>query len=248
MPDTTHHTDHDARVLSHNAIRRFIGGIGFALPIGLLLYGRISGAPQPSISHYYYTEAGDFFVGALVGIAIFLVTYQGYHEGDDWPWFLPGDRIMSLMAAAGALGTAVLPTYALEGSSLCRDAADLGMAVKCPINLPMQGLVTGLSGPLAGAHTASAAIFFGALAYFCLVLFPIGPKGMPERRTEFWTYIICGVVILICVAVLIFAPDIRLDPSNRTVFWAETFAIWAFSVSWLINGEVLGLVKGFRKA
>ncbi len=243
MPDTKH----DARVLSHNAIRRLIGGIGFVLPTGLLIYGHLSDAPQPSISHYYYTEAGDFFVGALVGIAIFLVTYQGYDENGKLPAFLPGDRIMSCLAALGAFGTAVLPTYPLEGASLCRDAIDLGLAIKCPVDLPMQGLVTGLSGPLDGWHTGAAAVFFGALAYFCLVLFPIGPKGDPKRTVELWTYRVCGITILICLAVLITAPDIRLDTSNRLVFWAESLAIWAFSISWLVNGEVLANVPGFRK-
>lgn len=220
--------------------------LGFALPVGLLIYGNLADVKQPSISHYYYTQAGDFFVGALIGIAIFLVTYKGYDEAGLLPWWAPGDRVMSLTAAAGAFGTAIFPTYPIANLSLCGIQQLANSAMKCAIIPDTQSLVTGLLGQWQDLHTAAAAVFLAPLAYFCLVLFPLGPRGDPARRIELLTYYICGALIVICLAILLTFGDAALMPDSRTIFWAETIAIWSFSISWLINGEVLADVPGFK--
>src|SRR5687768_11290817 len=70
---------------SDNSHRQLIGYIGLALPLILVLIAALR-PPDPtarwrildSISAYYYTGAVAAFVGMLVALALFLITYRGY--------------------------------------------------------------------------------------------------------------------------------------------------------------------------
>lgn len=244
----------DPKVLSHNAIRRAVGLVGFFTPVGLFLYG-LGGQMQSSISHFYYTEAGDFFVGALCAIAIFLITYRGYPE--EFPskeWFF-GDRFASILAAIGAIGVAVFPTTIVPGFSQCESAGSIA-ACKAPDASPILGppegrspatieldLVTGIPGPQFTLHAISTAVFLGALIYFCWVLFPRGPRDDEARVGELWLYRICGAVMIVCAALFAATTFTEFDLGTYSVFVYETLAIWAFSIAWLVNGEVLAQLK-----
>ncbi|MBF9045335.1 hypothetical protein HKCCE4037_18505 [Rhodobacterales bacterium HKCCE4037] len=237
----------DARVLSHLAIRQLVGLLGFALPSLLYAYARLGPVDrmQPSISEFYYTAMGDVMVGCLVAIGVFLLTYRGYATT---PPGLPlGDRGASVLAGLGAIGTALVPTTGDAVRALCYGP---------PVNRCFDGgLATLETGPVTGwgtlpdmlqaiLHFGSAALFLGMLAYFCLVLFPIGPrlKGQNARAMFFR---VCGVVILICMALvglvkLILPEGVadRFDALNGT-FWLETLAVFAFSIAWLVKGKPL---------
>ena len=102
----------DPAVLSYLNMRRAVGIIALALPfllvlgnILLALIGPRHALPQPpfqpSISAYYYTVAGRFLVGSLCGIAMFLMSCQGYDRNDE---------ITGYMACVFALGVAFFPT------------------------------------------------------------------------------------------------------------------------------------------
>ncbi len=238
----------DTKVLSHIAIRRAIGGLGLILPFGLLIYGIVADAEQPSISHFYYTQAGDILVGCLVAIGVFLLTYLGYPESPDWPSFLPGDRRTSVIAGFGAIGVALFPTAPIDVRSLC-EGAD-GLIDQCAqfggAFPPIPDILTGWAADTTALHRGAAILFFVPLAYFCLVLFPIGPRGKPERSGELWTYYLCGAIILVCLIVLWRLLGREDADSGTAVFWFEAIAVWAFSVAWLVNGEVLAKLPGFR--
>lgn len=235
----------DARVLSHLAIRQFVGIIGFALPTALYAYARLGASDrmQPSISEFYYTAMGDVMVGCLVAIGVFLLTYRGYAES---PSGLPlGDRAAAVLAGIGAIGTAVFPTTGETVRALCY-ASPIERCAASGIELIDTGPVTGW-GPLPdmvqnALHFGSAGLFLVMLAYFCLVLFPIGPKrkGQPGRVQ---LYRVCGWIILGAIlaigVVKIVLPGTwaaALDQKNIT-FWLETIAVFAFSAAWLVKGE-----------
>ncbi len=79
--------------------------MGILLPAGLLLANLLFAdcyAVQDSISHYYYTTAGNLFTGTLCAVALFLISYRGY----------PGDKdnILTTLAGIFALGVAFFPT------------------------------------------------------------------------------------------------------------------------------------------
>ena len=96
---------------SYLALRKAVGWIGilfpFVLMLGLFLFFK-GELVQQSISHYYHTQMGDVFVGALCAIALFMFFYTGYDEWDDWA----GN-------AAGffALGVAWFPTTEMGPSN-----------------------------------------------------------------------------------------------------------------------------------
>jgi hypothetical protein len=101
------------------------------------------------------------------------------------------------------------------------------------------------SGPndwVGSIHFICASLFFIMLAGFSLFLFT--KKGSnPTRRkvTRNFIYIICGLVMIIClISILIYFNFIYTENSESGfVFWAETVALLAFGISWLTKGGTL---------
>jgi hypothetical protein len=65
---------------SQLTLRKLIGTLAFILPVAVLL-GGLPGT-QESISAYYHTSMRDLFVGVLLGVGFFLITYKGYDGVD----------------------------------------------------------------------------------------------------------------------------------------------------------------------
>ena len=107
-----------------------------------------------------------------------------------------------------------------------------------------------ITGPL---HFAAAGVFFAALAYFCLVLFPMGGKrradGSAALSLEHITYYACGMVLIAAILgglaylVLPFKDQLR---AVNYIFWIETAGVLAFSLAWLVKGDALKKPLGLR--
>jgi hypothetical protein len=244
--------DNDPRLDLHFLkTRQGIGFLGLILPGLLYVYGRTGeGRMQPSISEFYYTAMGDVFVGCMATIGVFLITYRGYRAKP--AGFPLGDRATSIIAGVAALGVAFLPVAPNGGAAQCIAGTTTG---PCDGMLPDPTLMTGLhfiAGPL---HFASAAVFFLALAYFCLVLFPMGGKrradGGPALDAEHLTYYVCGVVL---IASILGAAAYKILPFKDAmravnyIYWIETAGVLAFGVAWLTKGKALKRPLGFRLA
>ncbi len=160
-------------VRNYLTLRKGIGILGIALPLGMLLGERLffCGAQQPTISHYYYTGMRDLFVGTLWAIGIFLVCYKGTR---DW------DNIASNVAGACAILVALLPTAPRETLDSC--------AIPSAIPAPLQGAIGRL-------HIGFAAGFFLAITIMALALFENRGKG----KWANWVYRACGVTMLGCL-------------------------------------------------
>jgi len=228
--------DSDPRLDLHFiAVRQGIGLLGLFLPLALFAYGQSGpGRMQPTISEFYFTAMGDVFVGTMVAIGVFLISYRGYRA---MPKRFPlGDRATSIIAGLSALGVALFPAQPQPGFARCIEA---GALKTCSTGLPDPTLLTGLhhiTGPL---HLGSAALFFLALAYFCLVLFPMG--GTP-RSAEHLIYRICGGVLLAAIlAATLYATLPTLAPLRafNFIFWVETAGVLAFAIAWLTKGKML---------
>ena len=242
--------DDDPRLDLHFlAVRQGIGFLGLILPTALYVYGRSGeGRMQPSISEFYYTAMGDVFVGCLVAIGVFLLSYRGYRAK---PARFPlGDRGTSIIAGLAALGVALLPAGADPAFARCITGTTTG---PCAGTLPDPTLMTGfhfITGPL---HFAAAGVFFAALAYFCLVLFPMGGKRRPDGSAalslEHITYYACGMVLIAAILgglaylVLPFKDQLR---AVNYIFWVETAGVLAFSLAWLVKGDALKKPLGLR--
>jgi hypothetical protein len=229
-------TKKDPRVVTYHTLRKAIGIVGFALPfllvIGNALFQIVQGEVPgigDSISGYYYTVMGGVLVGSLCAIGVFLFSYIGY---DDPDWLLSPQRIPNLLrgfarvtdnrasniAGVCAVGVALFPTP--RGSDPTTLEEFLGNDIL--------GLL----------HVGFAAVFFLSLAYISIRLFTKHDpaKGPPPQNR---LYRLCGYTILasiVAIFVVWFIPSghplKQLDP----VFWLETLAILAFSVSWFMKG------------
>jgi hypothetical protein len=215
-------------VLSYMSLRRAIGFIGIALPIVLVFGNLITAKPGtvlPTISDYYYSDWGGYFVGSLCAIAVFLASYHGYDRDD---------RIASAVSSASALLVALIPCG--------------GHAVTMPDGTDRLSL-WGWSATYSWswAHYISAGTFLLSLAWFCHLFRSTGPEGTmtPQKIARNRVYAACGTVIIGCVAVLLAskASAFWLGQSGflpqRGVLLLESFAVFAFGWSWAVKGEVL---------
>jgi hypothetical protein len=95
-------------------------------------------------------------------------------------------------------------------------------------------------------HGLSAAIMFVILAYFCYLFFlRAQEKGYTQARVRAVIYVICGIVILVSIAVLaidFFGGGILSAIVPTLTFWGEGFALVFFSISWLTASRLLPFI------
>lgn len=97
-------------LISYVQLRRLIGILGMALPFVCALGGALIThiGIQSSISGYYYTNMRDVFGGIMIGVSMFLMTYNGYDKRDQY---------VTTGAGLAGLGIALCPTN-LRGEPL----------------------------------------------------------------------------------------------------------------------------------
>ncbi len=238
-----------AYVISYHAIRKLIGILGLALPFLCLgantLVNGLDLLNDPrfvddskslpylagnnlksSISHYYYTAAGPVFVGILVTVSIFLFCYKGYplqKHKDYWYWLT--DNRLAAFAAVCALGIVAFPTGSEE-----------------PISDNIHIYVA--SNAAGTIHLTMAALFFLAMAAFCIVNFrrhPEQPKKLKTDR-EGRLYWICGWGILLCLLLLALHAFLLQEVAwwpYYFVYLMETVMLLFFGIAWLVKGRTI---------
>ncbi|HSH76059.1 MAG TPA: hypothetical protein VLA09_10290, partial [Longimicrobiales bacterium] len=92
-------------------------------------------------------------------------------------------------------------------------------------------------------HFIAATALFLTLAYFSWALFTKSAGSpTPAKLKRNKVYRTCAVVMVACIALIAiyswFLSGTSLSALNP-VFWLETFALWAFGVSWFIKGDTL---------
>lgn len=209
-------SDHQRITISYLTLRRLIGVVAIAHPVILFFGGMwIFGLGlQPSMSDYYWTGMRDVFVGIDFATGIFLLCYKGYGTQD---------RIAAIIAGTAAMLVALFPTPPLHVAELSSIQLTVG-----------------------GVHAAAAITFLLAIAYFCLVLFVKSSAGVElsaKKRQRNMLYRICGVIILLVVAlisVFVAIPSVNKALSGFAfIFWMEVTAFWAFGLAWLVKGKAL---------
>jgi hypothetical protein len=151
----------------------------------------------------------------LFALSVYFFTYQGYkNERKVW------DRVTAIIAGLAAIGVAFFPTEAPAAS----------------LKPSWWTEETGWS------HLLSAGILFLSFAFFALVLFPWSkaPRGSFSKGKSYRNilYRICGGAILFFMA----WDGYRLCVAQQShiqadVFWQESGALWAFSLSWLVKAH-----------
>lgn len=238
-------TNKPPAVISFINLRKTIGWLGMLLPFILLLVNYFINrtnllnnplfvntkhslpytpgtAWKASISHYYYTTAGEIFTGVLIAVALFLFVYKGYPKK-------PGekglsDNALTTIAGIAALGVVVFPTAASNGIK--------------------DNLRTFISSDTAGIiHFVAATIFFVALSVLSMVNFRrTGDPATFGKEKEHRIYLICGIAMLSCILLLAIYSAWLYKIINlqkfRPIYVLEAIALIFFGISWLIKGKV----------
>lgn len=180
---------------------------------------------QRSISVYYHTNMHNVFVGILCAIGLFLFTYKGYDECDDYAGNLAG-----MFAVVAAL----CPT-SMEGPPTC--------CIPRPFDNPIFSAV----------HDISSLGFMLVLTYFSWVLFRKTdkykePGTMKKKRNKWYKGIGITMAFFIGLIICYCALNKYVFSRNNTfqwlvngdpIFWLESATLTAFGISWFIKGRTI---------
>lgn len=200
-------------IISYRMQRQLIGYLGIVLPFVCILGGLFRDIEiQTSISSYYYTNMRDYFVGILLVLSVFLITYRGVEVIDTW---------LSSIAGIAAMGIAFFPCFTTKFVSYNSQKLMI-----CNISAEWSDSI----------HSISALVFFVILAFMSIVVFTLSKKGVDEtnqkkKRNKY--YRVCGGIIVLSIISII----LLRDQWGYIVFIGETFMLAAFGISWIIKGE-----------
>ncbi len=204
--------------LSSHRYRLLIGVLGLMLPILLWVIAgwRPTEGSQRwellnSVSAYYYTGAVVVFVGILVALGVFLVTYRGYDNE-----YNRLDRIVAIVAGVAAIGVAFFPSEA-------------------PLGVPKPFWWTPKTGMI---HYFCAFVLFSAFIFFTVFLFPKSKvkKGDPLPTNKWkrnFFYLFFGGAMVVCMVWIFIIRKF----TERSIFWPEAIALEFFAMSWLLKGR-----------
>lgn len=224
--------DRNQLVISYYTLRKYLGIMGLALPLIILIGSTIAtkGNLESSISDYFHTPLRQFFTVSLSGISLFLIAYKGYDAIDRW--------VTNAAGVFGLLTTFVFtnfkPQSDLYGYVLAtndrKTIVDLG-------NLPggsYEIIPSPVSDLQSNLHLAFAATFFLLLAWMALFQFTKAGKKKEKR-----VYRITGLLMPITILALI--PGVtekykKFYIEHDLIFWGEFICLWSFGIAWLVKG------------
>jgi hypothetical protein len=208
--------DYKSGIESYILLRRSIGILGALLPF-ICMFGAIIFAGekvQDSISQYYHTNMRDFFVGIMICVSVFLITYRGHNILD---------TIVTVILGIAGLSLTTFP---------CRGDKDfIGLL---NINSDTSNLI----------HLISAVSFFSIFALMSIFIFTLTDKNKIEKNKKIRNiiYIICGIIIIVILLTLLFLNIFlqkEVISKYNLIFIFETVMLVIFSISWLIKGKTL---------
>jgi hypothetical protein len=209
-------------------LRQVVGWLGTLLPLILLAANPIAlsiehsscGWLPASVSGYYYSPVRNIFVGALCGLGLFLIAYVGSDLGD---------RVITDLAGVFALGVALfptIPTVTSPASATCETVSHLSSRQQV----------------IGDIHAVSSVLFLLFLAWMAIRFTTTdSPQPAPQQLRRNRIYWVCAIVILACVVAAVvtnFLPA-SLRPPFPWLFLYEAVGIFAFGVSWFVDGQTL---------
>jgi hypothetical protein len=209
-------------IISYTNLRRLIGILGISLPflclIGLIITSTIL---QPSISHCYYTNVRDVFVGIMIGVSMFLITYYGYD---------PIDHVVTNITGTAGILLAICPClFSYANPELNHLVGYLNF------NPYLSNII----------HIVCASIFFLLLAFNSIFLFTKTDPNVVKtenKKKRNVIYIVCGIIMIVLMLVLLFLHlimgNVKFD-ETPIAFFIESLMLLAFGISWLVKGDTI---------
>ena len=206
-------------IISYLSLRRLIGILGMLLPF-ICVFGGLLFSDTPilsSISAYYHTNMRDFFVGLLVGVSLFLMTYKGYERIDN---------IVTGIIGFTGLGVAIFPCLKSITSTETVGIFQINPVISNKI------------------HLICAFTFFFLLAINSMFLFTLTKSNdipkTKDKKIRNCIYISCGIIILLSLVILLIRSLVGAEVENdKTLLIFETVMLLAFGISWLVKGKTL---------
>jgi hypothetical protein len=214
MTDLTPPSDEANYVLSYKGLRKAIGIIGIALPIGLLVGKPLvdGGGMLGSISAYYYSGMRNYFVGIMCALAVFFFSYR----------YAPRDNFLSTLTSLFALGVAFFLT-APRGTDITWTAwLHFACAVLFFLTLAYFAYFIFTLPPLPKEKLEPRKRLRNKVYRICGI-----------------TIVVSLALSPILDRVLSNAVRAQIHP----LFWLESIAVWAFSFSWLVKGDFIPWLK-----
>jgi hypothetical protein len=213
----------DPAVLSYLSLRKTVGILALALPFALtggsiLLspLGPTGTWPHPlfqgSISDYYYSPMGNFLVGSLCAIAMFLMCSRGYDLHDE---------IAGYVACAFALGVAFCPTTPDR-----------------PNPTPLENNL-GWAHEIFAALMFLVLAYF---CLFLFTKTSPGGNPTPRKLQRNTVYVVCGWIMIGSMVVMtsLHIPVVgKLFQNINMLLIFETVCLLAFGIAWLTKGEAI---------
>jgi hypothetical protein len=218
VPDPQSSGNQKPFILSYLGMRELAGWVGFVLPFAVVL-GNLPHPLEGSISAYYFTRTGAWFVGSLWVIGFFMVSARGYDERDE---------IAGWLAGVFALGVALLPMNYCKVTSgwvHYRGWLHWTSAAALFIDLALMCLFL---------FTKSDAL---------------NPTPKKRLRNKFYVacgYTILACIALIgAYSVLdnFYHPVVEKLAVYKPVFWLESGSVLAFAIAWLAKGETFAFLR-----
>jgi len=206
--------ENDRINIDYLALRKYLGCLGIALPIALIIGN--GGKVEESISHYYYTGMSVIFTGVLIAFGLFLISYKGYpkKEGE-----LVSDNAVTNCAGFLAIIVALIPT----ACSHCDAGVPNGH------NDTIRSMV----------HLVSAGLFIALMGYMSLIQFVKGEDQDVVSKRRRRIYRTCGVIIWAVVAFLLLEYAFGFQFTAYDTLIGEAIALLAFGTAWLTKSEFL---------
>ncbi len=218
VPDPEVRGNQQPFILSYLGMRELAGWAGFFLPFAVAL-GNWPHALEGSISAYYFTRMGAWFVGSLWVIGFFMVSARGYDKRDERAGRLAG---------VFALGVALIPmNYCGVNSGWVMYRGWLHWTCAALLFIVLALMCLKLFTKTDAANPT--------------------PKKL--RRNKFYVacgYTIFACIALIGAYSLLKHFDLSLATRlgcYKPVFWLEAGSVWAFAIAWLVKGETFSFIR-----
>jgi len=200
-------------------IRNFAGFLGMILPWIALVGTTIFAKSQPKRipSDFWETLSISetyYLTPALAGILTTAAVVLMCYKGYDWR-----DEIVTTLSGIFGLMIVIFPC-------------------ECPISSSTVGffqLPANISNII---HTAAAVLFFLLLAINSMFLFTLGESNTKQKHIRNIIYKICGIGMFCTLPLLIIPIQF---PAK--IFIIETIALTFFGISWLVKGQIFGLLS-----
>lgn len=209
-------TTEDIEKIWLKRIRNLAGFMGMILPwfalIGAALVARTKGVPEDFWQTLSISET-YYVTPPLVGILTTASIVLLCYKGYDWK-----DNLVTSISGVFGLMIVLFPCD-------CPAADDIVGFFQIPVET--SNII----------HCTSAVLFFVLLAINSLFLFTLGESNTKQKKIKNIIYRVCGIGML-CALVLIPLPI----QFFAKIFIVEAIALTFFGISWLVKGEIFGLL------